>query len=53
MEIRGKMVQALRTPVSGAIGYDNSEAVAQLIDLSIERVNLVAPSSVQEYKRRP
>jgi hypothetical protein len=52
MEIGGEMVQALRTTISSAIGNDNSEAVAQRIDLSIERVNLVAPSSVQEHKRR-
>jgi hypothetical protein len=46
------MFQAHRPPVSGSIRYQDPEAFTKRFDLSVERIDLIAPSAVQKQERR-
>jgi hypothetical protein len=56
MKVRRKIVELAevsRATIAGAIGTDNPEAVAQVPYLTIEGIQAVAPTAMQQDERQP
>ena len=51
MEIRGEFFQFSGAAVTRAIGDQNAESIAKCLDLTIERIDFIAPAAVQKNQR--